>query len=122
MLIVVALKLVVEQYIKHIAPFDVPLQAVPFLADRERWNRSNWCSIEFNLLYRWHQLAPDAIGAGSERITTLINNNPLVLDRGVEALLTACSRQRAGRIGLGNTPATSSTAGPPADRRSRSAP
>ena len=47
--------------IRHIAPFDFPIETVPFLADGQLWNRSNWCAIEFDLLYRWHPLAPDAI-------------------------------------------------------------
>jgi prostaglandin-endoperoxide synthase 2 len=107
-LIVLILKLIVEQYIKHIAPFDAPLQIVPFLADGERWNRSNWCAVEFNLLYRWHPLAPDEVAAGPEGDALspgeFLNNNPLVLARGVESLMAQCSRARAGRMGLGNTP------------------
>lgn len=49
-MIVILLKLVVEEYIMHIGPFDFPIEAVPFIADEERWNRTNWCAIEFNLL------------------------------------------------------------------------
>ncbi|WP_261570081.1 peroxidase family protein [Frankia gtarii] len=105
-MIVLTLKLVVEQYIKHIGPFDFPIEAVPFLADGELWNRSNWSAVEFNLLYRWHQLVPDVIGSGPDRLEPgeFRNNNPLVLDRGVEGLMALCSRERAGKIGLGNTP------------------
>ena len=66
-MIVLLLKLVVEEYIKHIGPFDFPIEAVPFIADGERWNRPNWIAIEFNLLYRWHMLVPDAIGEGPKR-------------------------------------------------------
>lgn len=106
-MIVVLLKLVVEEYIVHIAPFEFALEAVPFLADEERWNRTNWCAIEFNLLYRWHPLVPDTIGTGSEQLdaTGFRNNNPLVLSEGVEALMARCSRASAGKIALGNTPA-----------------
>jgi prostaglandin-endoperoxide synthase 2 len=106
-MIVLVLKLVVEQYIRHIAPFDLPLQVVPRLAELERWNRPNWCAIEFDLLYRWHQLTPDTIhiGGGDVPVWQLVNNNPLVLAEGVETLMAACSRQRAGKIGLRNTPA-----------------
>jgi prostaglandin-endoperoxide synthase 2 len=105
-MIVLILKLVVEQYIRHIAPFDLPLQVVPRLAELERWNRPNWCAVEFDLLYRWHQLTPDAVRLGDTEVPAwqLVNNNPLVLAEGVETLMAACSRQRAGRIGLRNTP------------------
>ena len=58
-MIVLELKLVVEEYIRHIGPFDFAIEAVPFIADEERWNRPNWIAIEFNLLYRWHSLVPD---------------------------------------------------------------
>ena len=105
-MIVVLLKLVVEEYIKHIGPFDFPIEAVPFIADGERWNRPNWCAIEFNLLYRWHMLVPDVIGEGPNELNSIdfVNNNPLVISRGIETLITQWSRERAGKIGLLNTP------------------
>jgi prostaglandin-endoperoxide synthase 2 len=102
-LIAILLKLVVEEYIVHIAPFEFALETVPFLADDERWNRTNWCAIEFNLLYRWHPLVPDTIGKLGA--TGFRNNNPLVLAEGIEKLMASCSLAKAGRIGLGNTPA-----------------
>ena len=106
-MIVLELKLVVEEYIRHIGPFDFAIEAVPFIADEERWNRPNWIAIEFNLLYRWHSLVPDVIGEGPEALTWegFMNNNPLVISRGLESLVAQCSRQRAGKIGLLNTPA-----------------
>jgi prostaglandin-endoperoxide synthase 2 len=106
-LIAILLKLVVEEYIVHIGPFDFPIEAVPLIADQERWNRPNWCAIEFNLLYRWHPLVPDAIGTGPGALDAsgFRNNNPLVLEEGIEAITAMCSKEPAGRIGLLNTPA-----------------
>lgn len=105
-MIVVLIKLVVEEYITHIGPFDFPVEAVPFIADEERWNRTNWCAIEFNLLYRWHPLVPDTIGSGPDRLAAadFRNNNPLVISQGIEALMKRCSNEPAGKIGLLNTP------------------
>ena len=105
-MIVLELKLVVEEYIRHIGPFDFAIEAVPFIADEERWNRPNWIAIEFNLLYRWHSLVPDTIGHGTGPLTwqEFLNNNPLVISRGLESLVATCSQERAGRIGLLNTP------------------
>jgi len=105
-MIVLLLKLVIEEYIRHISPFDFPIENVPFIADGARWNRSNWCSIEFNLLYRWHSLVPDSIGEGPDQLRPgdFRDNNSYVIDRGIEALITKCSTARAGRIGLRNTP------------------
>jgi prostaglandin-endoperoxide synthase 2 len=105
-LIVMLLRLVVEEYIMHIGPFDFPIEAVPLIADQERWNRPNWCAIEFNLLYRWHPLVPDTIGSGPGALDAsgFRNNNPLVLEKGIEAITAMCSKEPAGRIGLMNTP------------------
>ena len=104
---VLLLTIGVEEYIRHIGPFDFALEAVPFIADRELWNRQNWIAVEFNLLYRWHSLVPDHVGAGPDRLTPsdFLNNNPLVISEGLERLVDLCSRSRAGRIGLQNTPA-----------------
>lgn len=105
-MIVLELKLVVEEYIRHIGPFDFPIETVPHIADDERWNRANWIAIEFNLLYRWHSLVPETIGRGTDVLTwqEFLNNNPLVIYRGLESLIALCSQERAGRIGLLNTP------------------
>ncbi len=105
-LIVMLLNLVVQEYIVHIAPIDFPLKRVPFMADDATWDRSNWIAIEFNLLYRWHSLVPDVIGDGATQIEPqdFRNNNPLVLARGIEDLISQFSKEKAGRIGLLNTP------------------
>ena len=51
-------------------------------------------------------LVPDVIGEGPDTLnpTDFRNNNPLVISRGIEALVTQFSRERAGKIGLLNTP------------------
>jgi prostaglandin-endoperoxide synthase 2 len=105
-MITMLLKLIVEDYIRHIGPFDFPIAVVPFIADRELWNRPNWIAIEFNLLYRWHSLVPDVIGDGPDRLqySDFRCNNPLVIAQGIEPIITKMSRERAGKIGLLNTP------------------
>jgi prostaglandin-endoperoxide synthase 2 len=106
-MIVLLLKLVVEEYIRHIAPHDPPLTVVPGIAANKRWNRSSWIAVEFNLLYRWHMLVPDQVTTDEGPVsskTFLRDNNKIVLDRGLEWLMAQCSRSRAARIGLFNTP------------------
>src|SRR4051812_35850186 len=107
-MVVLLLKLVVEEYIRHIAPYDPPLTVVPGMAAKKPWNRSSWIAVEFNLLYRWHMLVPDKITTDQGVVdskTFLRDNNRLVIDRGPEWLMAQCSRSRAARIGLFNTPA-----------------
>ena len=125
-MIVLELKLVVEEYIRHIGPFDFAIETVPFIADEERWNRPNWIAIEFNLLYRWHSLVPDIIGdgagcadlAGVPATTTRWSSRA-----GSSRWWPSAPRSASGKIGLLNTPAflvDRSDAGPV--RRSRNAP
>ena len=107
-MIVLLLKLVVEEYIRHIAPHDPPLTVVPGMSANKPWNRSSWIAVEFNLLYRWHMLVPDQLTTDEGPVDSksfLRDNNQLVLDRGLEWLMAQCSRSRAARIGLFNTPA-----------------
>jgi prostaglandin-endoperoxide synthase 2 len=104
---VLLLKLVVEEYIRHIAPHDPPLKVRPGTADAKRWNRSNWIAVEFNLLYRWHMLVPDTVTTEDGEVPAkefLRDNNEAVVDRGIEWVMAQCSRSRASRIGLLNTP------------------
>jgi prostaglandin-endoperoxide synthase 2 len=98
---------VVEEYIRHIAPYDPPLVVVPGMAADKRWNRSSWIAVEFNLLYRWHMLVPDRLTTDDGPVdskTFLRDNNVLVIERGLEWLMAQCSRSRATDIGLFNTP------------------
>ncbi|MGZ4505707.1 MAG: peroxidase family protein [Blastococcus sp.] len=107
-MIVLLLTIVVEEYIRHIAPHDPPLRVVPGMAARKKWNRSNWVAVEFNLLYRWHPLVPDTVTTEAGEVSAkefLRDNNDLVITRGIEYLIATCSRSPSSDIGLFNTPA-----------------
>ncbi|WP_323770007.1 peroxidase family protein [Antarctobacter sp.] len=104
--IVQFIKIVVEDYINHIAPFAVHLIADPSVCWNSPWNKSNWITTEFSLLYRWHALIPDAITWGGTAWpigkTYFLNNLPLLqtgLKRGFEDM----SAQGAARLGPRNT-------------------
>ncbi len=63
--IVTLLKIVINEYINHIAPYRFQF----FLAgakafDHAPWMRTNRMASEFNLLYRWHSLVPSELLAG----------------------------------------------------------
>ena len=104
-LIVVLIKLVIEEYINHIAPYHFKLVADPAPFKNERWYRTNWMAIEFNLLYRWHGLIPTELNVAgtAEPIWRTVFNPKLVVEHGLARLFDDASRQRAGRIGLRNT-------------------
>lgn len=104
-LIVVLIKLVIEEYINHITPYHFKLVADPRPFKNEPWYRTNWMAIEFNLLYRWHGLIPTELRVGGidEPIWRTVFNPKLVVQHGLARLFDEASRQRAGRIGLLNT-------------------
>jgi len=105
-LIVLLLKIVIEEYINHITPYYFKFKLDPAAAPDERWRRQNWMSVEFNLLYRWHGLVPDTIRIDGKDIAVADTsfNNALITERGLGASIDAAARQPAGRIGVKNTP------------------
>jgi prostaglandin-endoperoxide synthase 2 len=106
-LIVVLLKVVIEDYINHITPFWFRLYVDPGFGNNERWYRQNWMSVEFDLLYRWHTLVPDEVAVRGQRhrFADILWDNSYTIhgEGGLEALFAEASAQPAGAIGLANT-------------------
>jgi prostaglandin-endoperoxide synthase 2 len=104
--IVILMKLLIEDYINHIVGHHVFILDHEF-AEQQLWYRANWIAIEFDMLYRWHGLAPDHIQLAGSTVHPkhFRNNNALFEQHGVASLLQAVSTQPAGAAQLGNTPA-----------------
>jgi len=104
-LIVILIKIVIEEYINHISPYLFQFKADPSVSWNAQWNRPNWFAIEFNLLYRWHSLIPDTINWGSNciQINDWIYNNAPLTDVGLGAAFDYTSKQKSCEIGLFNT-------------------
>jgi prostaglandin-endoperoxide synthase 2 len=103
--IVLLMKVVVEDYINHIAGRRI-FKLDPTFAENRNWYRTNWIAIEFDLLYRWHGLVPTELTAngGTYPAADYRNNNALLESLGLHGIFNATSSQAAGRIGLFNTP------------------
>lgn len=104
-LIVLFIKIVVEEYINHISP-SVQFRADPEVAWDAPWNKPNWVTTEFSLLYRWHSLVPNTIvwnGQPIPLMLTILNNGPL-LNAGLASAFADMSSQAAGLLGAFNTP------------------
>lgn len=104
-LIVVLIKVVIEDYINHITPIKFPLFVEAGLGVKEKWYRQNWMSIEFNLLYRWHSLVPSQVRVGGTRrkFSSLQWDTRPVTDHGLAVLFAEASAQACGTISLQNT-------------------
>jgi prostaglandin-endoperoxide synthase 2 len=104
-LIVMVLKIVVEDYINHIAPYHFKFKLAPGRRIKQAWHRPNWVAIEFNLLYRWHSLMPDQMDFVDAKLDTaqaLFRNQPLI-EHGLGKAFAGANRQKSGEIGLFNT-------------------
>jgi prostaglandin-endoperoxide synthase 2 len=106
-MIVLLLKIVIEEYINHIAPYHFKFRVDPPIVGNNHWYRQNWMTAEFNLLYRWHGLTPTTVklprGHEVPCEETVFNNTEL-LHHGLGAMIETASTQPAGDIGLFNTP------------------
>lgn len=103
--IVILMKLVVTDYINHIAgnrlfKFD------PRFSEKKDWYRTPWIALEFDILYRWHSLVPDKIKIGDNEYShkQYRFNNDLLEKTGFSQIIDASSKNRAGKISLKNVP------------------
>jgi len=97
---VILMKLVIEDYVNHIAGLDILILDTSFV-EKQKWYRTPWIAAEFNLLYRWHGLVPNAFKV-SGKDESLVNNFDLLTKEGLSQLLKASTNQVAGKISLDN--------------------
>ena len=105
-MIVIVLKIVIGEYINHITPYHFKLFVDPAKLFRpQKWKWTNWMTIEFNLLYRWHSMIPDTLKLGDRVVPSLASlwNPELIVEEGLAQMFNHTSRQVAGRIGAKNT-------------------
>ena len=104
-LTVLLIKLTIEQYINHIAPYHFKFRLDPTGFYRQRWYRPNWMAVEFNMLYRWHSLIPSTlcIGGRDVPLADSLNRTQFLVDHGLGRLFEEASQQPAGELRLFNT-------------------
>jgi prostaglandin-endoperoxide synthase 2 len=104
-LIVMFIKIVVEDYINHINTSVFKLRADPRAAWKADWNRPNWMTAEFSLLYRWHSLVPQTVRWAGQSWdgAALLLNNKLLIDTGLAQSFADISANNATELGLNNS-------------------
>uniref|UniRef100_A0A4X2LJ33 Prostaglandin G/H synthase 1 n=1 Tax=Vombatus ursinus TaxID=29139 RepID=A0A4X2LJ33_VOMUR len=95
------IKIVTEDYVQHLSGYFLKLKFDPEMLFGVQFQYQNRISVEFNHLYHWHPLMPDSFVVGQQEYSyeQFVFNTSMLLDYGVEALVEAFSRQRAGQIG-----------------------
>ena len=103
--IVIFIKIGIEEYVNHITPLSFELQTSPQVAWNAPWNWPNWIAIEFSLLYRWHSLVPSTVTWGEKTylLQDTLMSNALLIDAGLASSFEQISAQNAMRLGAGNT-------------------
>ena len=104
-LMVEIMKIVIEEYINHIAPYNFKFITDPSAFPNEKWYRENWMAIEFTLVYRWHSALPDMLRYEERTMPTVDSlwNNATIIERGLGILFEETCAQPATKIGLFNT-------------------
>lgn len=100
------MKIIVEEYINHITPYHFNLFVDPAKFTHESWFRTNWMTVEFSLVYRWHSALPESFIYNQKRepMVNSLWNNEMLIKTGLGALFEESSSQPATEIGLFNTP------------------
>jgi prostaglandin-endoperoxide synthase 2 len=105
-LIVIYICIVIEEYINHISSAIPRLAADPAVAWTASWNRPNWMTVEFALLYRWHSMIPDTVDWDGRAVpaAAMVLDNTWLTRAGMAPALLWTAQQRVGALGLFNTP------------------
>lgn len=100
------LKIVLEDYINHITPYHFQFFTDPLAFSNEKWYRTNWMTVEFTLVYRWHSMLPDTLIHDGQKIhmTDSMWNNDMIIEKGLGAIFEESCSQPAAQLSLFNTP------------------
>lgn len=103
--IAIYIKMVVEEYINHISSICLPLRADPSVAWKAAWNRPNWMTVEFSLLYRWHTMIPNTItwASGPVPAVQMVQDNQFLTSVGLSEAFKLTCQTKANALGLHNT-------------------
>ena len=104
-IIVMFIKIVVEEYINHINTAKFKFQADPKVAWTADWNRPNLMTTEFSLLYRWHPLIPQAVNWGGQVHDggSLLLNNTILINTGLVQSFVDISANHSTALDLNNS-------------------
>lgn len=99
------IKIVVEEYINHINTAKFRFIADPKICWKAEWNRPNWMTAEFSLLYRWHSLVPEQMQWGGQTVPigSMLLNNEVLIAGGLANAFVETSASPAAQLGLGNS-------------------
>ncbi|XP_018609005.2 prostaglandin G/H synthase 2a [Scleropages formosus] len=98
------IKIVIEDYVQHLSGYHFKLKFDPELLFSQRFQYQNRIASEFNTLYHWHPLMPDAFHIQDQVYSykQFTFNNSLLMEHGVRNVVESFTRQIAGRVAGGH--------------------
>ncbi len=94
------IKIVIEDYVQHLANYNFRLIYNPEVLFGESFQYDNRIHLEFNVLYHWHPFMPDIFNIDGTTYTLddfMFNADP-VLKHGMAKFVDSLSRSLAGRV------------------------
>ncbi|XP_066533813.1 prostaglandin G/H synthase 2a [Hoplias malabaricus] len=97
------IKIVIEDYVQHLSGYHFKLKFDPELLFNQKFQYQNRIAAEFNTLYHWHPLMPDAFHIQNQvySFPQFLFNNSIVTEHGISNLVESFTKQTAGRISGG---------------------
>lgn len=94
------IKIVIEDYVQHLSGYNFKLKFDPTLLFNAQFQYQNRIASEFNTLYHWHPLMPDAFHIDQEVYSykQFVYNTSILTDHGINGLVQSFSSQIAGRV------------------------
>lgn len=96
------IKIVIEDYVQHLSGYQLKLKFDPELLFSSQFQYQNRIALEFNHLYHWHPLMPDSFHIDGDEIpySQFLFNTSIVIHYGLEKIVEAFSRQKAGQVAI----------------------
>ena len=98
------LKITIEEYVQHLSQYKVKLTYDPEILRESpgSFQFSNRIHVEFNHLYHWHSMAPDALTVANVTYTLeqMHFSTKPVMEHGLSAFVDAIATQPAGAVSV----------------------
>ncbi|ELR96417.1 peroxidase family protein [Gloeocapsa sp. PCC 73106] len=103
--IIEVMKIVVEDYVNHITPYYFKFFTDPLEFTHEKWHRTNWMTVEFSLVYRWHSMLPSDFVYDGQKVPMYSSlwNNEMIFKKGLGSLFAESCSQPAAQLSFFNT-------------------
>ncbi|XP_075384582.1 prostaglandin G/H synthase 2 [Tenrec ecaudatus] len=97
------IKIVIEDYVQHLSGYHFKLKFDPELLFNQHFQYQNRIASEFNTLYHWHSLLPDAFQINNQEYSfqQFMYNNSVLLEHGLTHFVESFTKQIAGRVAGG---------------------